>query len=90
VDCSARFEGKRLYISILAIQEPSHSKGHGTDLMNRAEQYAIERGCTDSRLSTFSFQARPFYEQLAYRLFGTLNNYPYSHSLFFMTKHLVP
>jgi len=81
---------KRLYVSILAMQQPFRSKGYGTDLMNRAEQYAIERGCTDSWLSTFSFQARPFYEQLGYRLFGTLDNYPDSHSLFFMTKHLVP
>jgi len=57
--------------------------------MSRAEQYAVERGCTDSWLSTFSFQARPFYERLGYRLFGTLENYPDSHSLFFMTKQLV-
>jgi len=48
---------KRLYVSILAVQEPFRSKGYGTDLMNRAEQYAIIRGCTDSWLSTFSFQA---------------------------------
>ena len=81
---------KRMYVSILAVQEPFRSTGYGTELMSRAEQYAVERGSTDSWLSTFSFQARPFYERLGYRLFGTLENYPNSHSLFFMTKRLVP
>jgi GNAT superfamily N-acetyltransferase len=80
---------KRIYVSILAVQEPFRSKSYGTELMSRAEQYAVERGCSDSWLSTFSFQARPFYERLGYRLFGTLENYPDSHSLFFMTKRLV-
>jgi GNAT superfamily N-acetyltransferase len=89
-DCSERFWAKRLYVSILAVQEPFRSKGYGTELMSRAEQYTIERGGTDSWFSTFSFQARPLYERLGYRLFGTLENYPESHSLFFMTKRLVP
>jgi GNAT superfamily N-acetyltransferase len=80
---------KRMYVGILAVQEPFRSKGYGTELMSCAEQYAVERGCTDSWLSTFSFQARPFYERLGYRLFGTLEDYPDSHSLFFMTKRLV-
>ena len=35
---------KRLYVSILAVQEPFRGKGYGTELMRRAEQYAIERG----------------------------------------------
>ena len=52
---------KRMYVSILAVQEPFRSKGYGTELMSHAEQYAVERGSTDSWLSTFSFQARPFY-----------------------------
>ena len=29
-------------------------------------------------------------ERLGYRLFGTLENYPQGHALFFMTKRLVP
>jgi GNAT superfamily N-acetyltransferase len=81
---------KRLYVSILAVQKPFRGKGYGTELMRRAEQYAIERGGTAAWLSTFSFQARPFYERLGYALFGTLENYPEGHSLFFMTKRLTP
>ncbi len=81
---------KRLSVGTLAVQEPFRGKGYGTELMKRAEQYAMERGCTDSWLTTFSFQARPFYERLGYRLFGALENYPEGHSLYFMTKRLVP
>jgi GNAT superfamily N-acetyltransferase len=55
---------KRLHVSILAVQEPFRDKGYGTELMRRAEQYAIEREGTGAWLSTFSLQARPFYERL--------------------------
>jgi hypothetical protein len=57
-------------------------------LLSRAEQYALERSCSNAWLFTFSFQARPFYERLGYQLFGTLEDYPKGHSLFFMTKRL--
>jgi GNAT superfamily N-acetyltransferase len=77
-----------LYISILAIKEPFRGKGYGTELMRRAEEYALARGCTNAWLSTFSFQARPLYERLGYMMFGKLDDYPQGHSLFFMTKHL--
>lgn len=43
--------------------------------MKRAELYAVERGCTNAFLDTFSFQARPFYEKLGYRVFGILENH---------------
>jgi hypothetical protein len=34
------------------------------------------------------FQARPFYEKLGYRVFGTLENHPAGHQHHFMTKQL--
>ena len=63
-------------------------RGFGRELMKRAELYAVERGCTDAYLDTFSFQARPFYEKLGYRVFGTLENHPAGHQRYFMTKQL--
>jgi GNAT superfamily N-acetyltransferase len=77
-----------LYVTTLSIREPFRGRSYGTKLLIQAEQYALDRGCTDAWLSTFSFQARPFYERLGYRLFGALEDYPKAHSLFFMTKHL--
>ena len=77
-----------LSIATLAVREPFRGRGYGTKLLARAEGYALESGCTNAWLSTFSFQARPFYERLGYRLFGTLEDCPKGHSLFFMTKRL--
>ena len=82
---------KRMYVSI---------RGTGTLSQQRLRYWgtgtAERRGAIRRRgwiyrlwLSTFSFQARPFYERLGYGLFGTLESYPDSHSLFFMAKPLV-
>jgi GNAT superfamily N-acetyltransferase len=77
-----------LHVRTLAVAEPVRGQGFGKELMKRAENYAIECGCKDAFLDTFSFQARPFYEKLGYRVFGTLENYPVGHQHYFMTKKL--
>ena len=77
-----------LHVRTLALAAPARGQGFGRELMKRAEAYARERGCSDAFLDTFSFQARPFYEKLGYRVFGVLENYPAGHQHFFMTKRL--
>jgi GNAT superfamily N-acetyltransferase len=68
----------------------AHVRGHGfgKELMKGAELYAVERGCTDAFLGTFSFQAQTYYEKLGYRVFGTLENHPTGHQHYFMNKKL--
>ena len=61
-----------LHIKTLAVAAPVRGRGFGKELMKRAETYAIERGCTDAFLDTFSFQARPFYEKLGTAYSGRL------------------
>jgi GNAT superfamily N-acetyltransferase len=78
-----------LHVKTLAVMAPVRGRGFGKHLMKRAELYAIERGCTDAFLDTFSFQARPFYEKLGYRVFGMLDNHPAGHQHYFMTKRLM-
>jgi len=56
--------------------------------MATLEQAARQRGCQYAHLDTFSFQARPFYEDLGYTVFGTLDDYPPGHQRFFMQKAL--
>jgi GNAT superfamily N-acetyltransferase len=73
---------------MLAVVAPMRGRGFGKDLMKHAELYAVERGCTDAFLDTFSFQAQPFYEKLGYRVFGMLDNHPAGHRHYFMTKRL--
>jgi len=77
-----------LHVATLGVAAPMRGRGFGHELMQRAEAYAIERGCTNAFLDTFSFQARPFYEKLGYRVFGTLENHPVGHEHYFMTKQL--
>ena len=77
-----------LHVGTLAVVESARGRGFGKELMKRAELYAVERGCTNAFLDTFSFQARPFYEKLGYRVFGTLENHPAGHQHYFMSKQL--
>ena len=39
-------------------------------------------------MDTFSFQARPFYEKLGYRVFGQLPDYPRGQTRYFLAKAL--
>jgi GNAT superfamily N-acetyltransferase len=77
-----------LHVQTLAVAAPARGRGFGRELMKRAELYALERGCTDAFLDTFSLQARPFYEKLGYRVFGMLENHPAGYQHYFMTKQL--
>jgi len=76
-----------LFIKWLWIDEAHRRGGHGRALMAAAEAEGIKRGCSAVWLDTFEFQARPFYEKLGYRLFGTLD-YPAGFKRFFLTKAL--
>jgi GNAT superfamily N-acetyltransferase len=81
--------GLWLYVSEVWVDKASRGKGYATKLMAAIEHLAIERRCTYSYLDTFSFQARPLYEQLGYEVFGTLEDHPKGHTHYFMKKGLV-
>jgi Luciferase-like monooxygenase/Acetyltransferase (GNAT) family len=68
--------------------EMMRGKGYATKLMNAIEQMAAQRGCVNSYIDTFSFQARPLYEKLGYKVFGTTENHPKGHSHYFLKKTL--
>jgi len=80
--------GKWLHVAYLWVAEMARRAGHGRMLIERAEQYAVERGCVGVHVSTFSFQARPFYEKLGYEVFGGLEGMPPGHSHFYLKKRL--
>jgi GNAT superfamily N-acetyltransferase len=80
--------GLWLYVSDVWVDPSLRGKGYATKLMTAIEQLAIERGCLHSYLDTFSFQARPLYEKLGYKVFGTLENHPKGHSHYFLKKTL--
>ncbi len=77
-----------LYINILFVPQALRGAGLGTALMHRAEAEARARNCRGALVDTFSFQARPFYERLGYRVMATVADYPPGHSCFFLSRRL--
>lgn len=75
-----------LYVDKLWISERARGKGFGSRLLARAEAVARERGCIGVYLSTFEHQARPFYEQRGYELFGTLDGFPAATRQYYLCK----
>jgi GNAT superfamily N-acetyltransferase len=78
-----------LFIDLLWVADRVRGQGHGRSLVLAAENEASARGCRNSWLDTFSFQARDFYERLGYSIFGELEDFPPGHCRYFMRKALV-
>ncbi len=77
-----------LFVEFLVVPDAMRGHDFGTRLMLEAEALAIERGCVGAWLTTFNFQARPFYEGLSYQVFGELEQSPRDCVRLFMRKKL--
>jgi GNAT superfamily N-acetyltransferase len=75
-----------LFVSMLWVAAEMRGRGLGAELLRALERAAHARGCLRVHLDTFSYQARPFYERLGYRVFATLDEYPPGHRRFFLEK----
>jgi GNAT superfamily N-acetyltransferase len=82
--------GLWLYVAAVWVDTAIRGDGYATKLMGAIEHLAQERRCNYSYLDTFSFQARPMYEKLGYKVFGTLEDHPKGHTHYFMKKSLAP
>jgi GNAT superfamily N-acetyltransferase len=80
--------GSSVHINAMWVDESHRGKGHGTALMSAVERYAASQGHLLAYLETTSFQARPFYEGLGYRVFGELPGIAEGSTLFFLRKDL--
>ncbi len=81
--------GGWVYISLLWVEESLRNLGYGTRLMQLVEAEAMQLGCQNAHVDTFSFEAKPFYERLGYELFAALEDYPKGHFKYFLKKRLV-
>jgi GNAT superfamily N-acetyltransferase len=61
-----------LYVARLWVDPAYRGTGLGRQLMEAIEEAARERGCAESFLNTFAFQARSFYERLGYEVFAEM------------------
>lgn len=70
------------------LRDDLRGQGIGTELLTQLEHLAAQRGAAKAFLTTFSFQARGFYERHGYAVVGTLPDYPPGQSLHTMMKRL--
>lgn len=79
-----------LDVSLLWVSDDLRGQGLGSQLLDRLERAAAERGCTDAHVDTFSFQAPDFYIRAGYSVFATLPEYPPGHQRVYFRKSLEP
>jgi len=78
-----------LWVDLLFVSESLRGMGYGTKLMKLIESEARDNGCEHAYLNSFSFQAASFYQQIGYKVYGELKDFPKGHSVFSMTKSLI-
>lgn len=77
-----------LNIELTWVDETFRNMQIGKQLLEKAEAFAIENNVLNVSLETGSFQALEFYEKQGYEIFGTLDDYPKGHTMYYMKKSL--
>ena len=76
------------YIRTVWVHQDMRGQGAGTKLLRAAEQEAINRGCQQIVLESFSFQAPGFYQHHGYEIFTVLEDHPRGHQHYYFRKRL--
>jgi GNAT superfamily N-acetyltransferase len=84
----ARVNADTLYVNLVWLDERLRGTGQGRAMMQKVEDEGRKLGARVAWLLTLSFQARPFYEKLGYRLFGEMPVDGGTHRRYFMQKDL--
>lgn len=77
-----------LVIDLLFLPERLRGRGVASSILLKAESEAVVRDCTNAWVDTHEFQARGFYENNGYSVFGELPDYPIGQARYFMCKSL--
>ncbi len=77
-----------VYVDLFWIDEAVRGENLGTRVMDALEAHALQLGATGVHLTTYSWQARPFYEKRGYEVFGELGPYPEGHACYWLSKRL--
>lgn len=76
------------YVDILWVDKDKRGQGIGSALLENIERSAKERNCYLIHLDTFDFQAKDFYVQHGYTVFGILDDCPKDHCRYYLKKKL--
>lgn len=80
--------GNWLTIKYLWVNENLRGQDIGSQILRKAEETAMERGCKYVFLDTFSFQAPEFYKKYGYKEGFSLEEYPVKGKRYYFTKTL--
>ncbi|WP_078594462.1 GNAT family N-acetyltransferase [Streptomyces sp. NRRL S-920] len=81
--------GRWLHVNHLWVDDRHRGAGLGSGLLAEAERVAHEdRGCRNSRVETWDFQAPGFYRAQGYELVSVIPDYPEGVKEFTLTKRL--
>lgn len=72
----------------LWVDSDFNGRGFGSRLLEEGEKQARLLGATHVKLTTFSFQAKSFYERYGYMVTGVLHDYPPGSDYYMMKKEL--
>ncbi|GAC1631277.1 MAG: hypothetical protein NVS9B14_02890 [Candidatus Acidiferrum sp.] len=63
----------RMYLGLLCVHPAKQGKGLGRKIMDAAEEFAVQSGCTEMDLRTISPRSdiQPFYKHFGYVVTGT-------------------
>lgn len=75
-------------IELLWLSKESRGEGLGSQLMQKAEAFALVKGFEYIRTETIDFQAKPFYQKLGYKVYGELHDCPKGHTTYCLVKAL--
>ena len=75
-------------VELLWLSEEIRGSGIGSNLMDQVESYAKSKGFQYIRTDTLDFQAKGFYENLGYKVYGQLLDCPKGHTTYCLTKVL--
>ncbi len=85
----ARMFWNCMYIDTLYVEESDRGTGLGRLFLNKAIEIAREHQCKFIILTTFSFQAKDFYEKFGFYIIGEIKDYPPGESYYTMRKDLL-
>jgi GNAT superfamily N-acetyltransferase len=77
-----------LDIDLFWLDDRVRGQDFGTQIIRAAEAEAARRGCQHSKVGTFSFQARGFYEKMGYHVVGQIDDFPPGASDYILVKDL--
>ena len=77
-----------LHIDTMWVKEEFRGNRIASKLLQDVEEYAKRLGCHLSYLETYDFQAKEFYINNGYKIFGVLENCPKDHKCYCLSKIL--